>query len=141
MNTTTVYRVEHPVTGNGPWQRNSEKEKSLTFDQKALLTHAVNVLDHHWDTDAKYSSRHRPIQDDFGLNWHFSATESLELLREWFAVSDDIINALCDAGYTVIEYTVDADNVWHSRSGRQVGVDLNHALSHRDLTILALIED
>lgn len=143
METQTIFRLVHPILGVGPWNTHTvEGLHDMPDDVVHSIHSARYALNDHYYFTPEYSSRHRPIVEDF-IGWerqYLCATNSLKTLREWFCVNDTVLNDLLDGNFTVMEYVVKYDFIIQSRSGRQVGFDPAGIVSERDLTILALIE-
>lgn len=143
METQTIFRLVHPILGVGPWNTHTvEGMRRLPYDVVHSIDSARYALNEHYHFNPEYSSRHRPIRDDF-IFWgpeYICATDSLKTLREWFCVNDAVLNHLLDGNFTVMEYVVDSDYIIQSYSSRQVGFNPAGIVSERDLTILALVE-
>lgn len=143
METTKVYRLVHTTLGCGPWNTHvHEKYGSLPDDIRHAAHRARQALnDCFWDNEA-YAMKHPPAGADIPnfTFQHICATDCLNKLRDWFCVSDDIMNKLFDAGFTVMEYTVPKREVLWSESGMQVGIDPDDIIESNDLTMLALLD-
>lgn len=142
METTTIYRVEHPVLGCGPWNTHVHPDfDSLSSEQRYALDEARSALNNYFWDNEYYAATHPNVRSDFGL-WHEfykCATPCLKTLRDWFAMESFIIDKLFDAGFTVMEYVVKSDAVLNSRSGTQVAFKPDSVIDSRDITVLALL--
>ena len=139
MRTISVFRLEHPVTGYGPWQ--SIRYDKFPKDCKLynMIIKAANVLSEQWE---KYPSHRAPWDDGlamFDSSQLFGCT-TLSTLQTWFNVSDQYIDALFDAGFTVVEYILPkkASSFDLSDSRRQAIFDPDEAIEKKDLGFLAL---
>ncbi len=138
MDTTTVYRVMHPKTQCGPWNPHNDAYCYLTEEEKNVINHARELtfrMSGGWD-----NVRSHPVVSSDIRGWsdrYVCAALSLEWLEHWFTDSDTI-NALFDAGYTIMKFVLPAESVLHSKSGTQCGFDPCDVLECEDLTLLPL---
>lgn len=106
-----VYRIEHPITGQGPYSRFDG-----TYDMQAL----GELL---FESHGLSKEHPGPFEDnlrDFTTRYHaYFACASLELLQEWFK---DFWPWLLELGYTIEVYRV--KNYKIGKSGKQLAFDV-----------------
>lgn len=143
MDTITVYRVEHPKTKRGPWHSPSSKayDEMCPREQASIRTAQGAVVRKF--ANGKTFKTHPGAHIDCGPEGDFAlgmkwvcACPSLAILCDWFASEGD---ALYDAGFTVMAYEMNAEDVMQSKSGTQVLILQSAAVDEKDLTILALV--
>ena len=143
METVTVYRVEHPVLGCGPWNTHvHESYDRLPCELRHAMHDARAALnDYFWDNEG-YASTHPNVRADFPTwkSFYLCATPCLKTLREWFAVESHIVDKLFDAGFTVKQYVVERSAVMRGFSGIQVAFNPDAVVEHNDITLLALLD-
>lgn len=110
-----VYRIEHTVTGTGPYQSNDEFTQNLA--QKAGVNRHLKS----------------PGDDGLPLGWipfcFVFGCLDLRSLKRWFFLGEtwdenlSIIQTLKDKGFRLAEYLVEAENCRVSASGIQVAFD------------------
>ena len=138
MNTVSVFRVEHPKLGRGPWFAAEllYNETGLTEDEEDAVYAAADAMNAHWKLNlTRYPN---PFGDNISFNTtsHFCASKTLTELRKWFRVTADYIDALFDAGFTVMEYVVPVADVLEG--GVQVAFSKANVIKAIDHTLLAL---
>lgn len=141
METTTIFRLEHPVLKCGPWNTHVHDD---IYDQPAALQDALEIarraLNDHFNHAPDYSMQHPPAGADiegFTLS-HQCAAPSIELLKKWFAVNEHTMLMLERAGFTVVELVVERLWVLPSKTGTQVGYHPHNVMSYRDIGFVAL---
>lgn len=141
MNTVSVFRVEHSKLGHGPWMALGRGNLSeITIDEANKLMHAKHAMDEYWTLNLdRYPCPQRDgLKNIFIENTHFCATKTLTELRKWFRVTAGYIDALFDAGFTVMEYVVPADDVLEGAT--QVAFGKANVIKAIDHTLLALFK-
>lgn len=141
METTTIFRLEHPVLKCGPWNTHVHPDfYDHPPELRCALQDARCALNRHFHSDDAYSNKHPSAGFDIRgfTTKHQCATQSIELLREWFAVNGDIVFLLERAGFTALELTVPKSKLLSSKSGTQVGYHPDNVVSCRDIGIVAL---
>lgn len=141
METITLYRLVHKTVKCGPWHtKNTDQFNTLSETEKGNIRIAHRMLDEYFWNHDEYAYEHPSVHMDFGC-WTSAmlcATDSLYVLRSWFARSEAIMTALFDANFTVVAITVPVETIINGRSGRQVAYKKDHVIAEEDLTILAL---
>lgn len=141
METTTIFRLEHPVLKCGPWNTHVHDDfYDLPLGLRDALEIARRALNDHFDNVPEYSMQHPSACADvagFTLS-HQCAAPSIELLKKWFAVNEHTMLMLERAGFTVIELVVKRLRVLPSKTGTQVGYHPDNVVSSRDIGFVAL---
>ena len=142
MNTVSVFRVEHNKLGHGPWMATNHHDFStITADELYEIGKATDVLSANWKLNLKRYPN--PYGDRIGFAFtpgkHFCAVKTLRHLRKWFRESASYIDALFDAGFTVMEYVVPADDVLDGAA--QVVFSKANVIKAIDHTLLALFKN
>lgn len=141
MDLITLYRVQHPELKCGPWNTHVHGKYSDFTGDKELVEAAREAVDKMVWLNPGYLRSHPTASSDI-RGWteeYVCAVKSLDMLKSWFRTSD-AINALFDAGFTVIMVKVDPDYVKESTSGTQMGYDPFGVKEEVDLGLLTLVE-
>lgn len=116
----TIYRIEHPSNGEGPYRRQWVRDIDAPLNEMGWEHNGES-----WPTPS----------DDFGderEEWHLFGFKSKELLRTWFrGWMLDIKNL----GFKIAEVQIPTSFVLEGKSGKQVMFDSTEVVTSNYLEI------
>lgn len=116
-----VYRLEHPLTGNGPYCTSEGTPRARKLASELIEEHGNRYIEHPSPLEDDLSTFTRRCMKGAEC-YAFFGCSSIELLYNWFK---EFWSQLIDAGFQVVQYEVESYQI--GKSGLQLAFDMRKA--------------